>query len=213
MRTISTYRRRSGLVDLCWPARQAIRSYILKAASNFDGGFAPFAVVPGGGWKSRSVVINGLDSGSFRGKTRIAFSLADFGMDDAKPLWFRIAPISLGGVVGADEPIHLILPYGSQPLRPVVIRGVVPAAASVSGSLELNLPGQCTNPTVQNDGASDLYVAFEPGGAEFRVPPLATDFTNLYSAASTFSQLFLRGSGGATTVNANLVLRNEATSC
>jgi hypothetical protein len=210
MRTISTYRRRPGLIDIHWPARVNVYGYILKAASNFDATFNPFATGPTTGWASRSIHNQAMDSGAFRGRTRVIFNPADYTLDDAKPLWLRIATVNLAGVVGADESIHLILPYNAQPNRPVVIHGTVAAAADLTTSLEINLPQQCTNPTIQNDGANDLYVAFELGGSEFRVPPLSTEFTNFYSMTEAFHQLFLRGSGGATTISANLVLRNEA---
>jgi hypothetical protein len=209
MRTISTTRR-LGLVDMYWPVRYGVKSYILKAASNFDAVFGTFANVPATGYKSKSVVNNRFDMSQYRDKTRITFSPIDFHIDDLKPIWMRIAPINFNGVVGADESIHLILPYSTEPKRAVILNGTVPPAASISGSLELNLPQQCFNPVIQNDGGVDLYIAFEATGSEFRISPLSTSHTMFISTHTTFSQVFLRGLNASTKISADFTLRNEA---
>lgn len=202
-RSISVYRRRSNLIDMNWPSRINTQSYILKYASNFDGVFVPFANVPANGFRSRSVTDSSFTSEQFRGKTRIIFNPVDFTLDDTKPIWIRIAAVAMGGAIGPDETIHLILPYQPPSNRMFILSGTAPAAATIAGSQELQLPQQCKNVTIQVNSSDntvgsthDLYIAFEPGGTEFKVPTLASEFTNFESIYSSISQIFIRGNGG-----------------
>lgn len=225
-RSISIYRRRANLIDMNWPLRLNIRSYILKFASNFDSAFAPFANIPAAGFKSKTVTDSGLTSEQFRGKTRIIFNPVDFTIDDTKPIWLRVAPIDINGIVGADETMHLILPYAPPANRPIILYGTAPAAADISGSLELQLPQQCKNITIQVDSSDfanygtpadqivpslfDLYVAFEPKGTEFRVPTLSSQFTNFESVYPAASQLFIRGNTEPTSFHLSAEIRDNS---
>jgi hypothetical protein len=209
MRTISI-NRYPGLIDMHWPIRSGIKSYDLKFATNFDGVFALIANVPATGYKSRTAASNRFDSGQFRGQTRVQINPADFEISDSIPIWIRMDQIGWNGVVGLDEGMLLVLPFNPQPKRAIILHGNVPAAADVAHSLELNLPQQCFNQNIQNDGSVDMMVAFEPNGYEFRVPPLSTSFTNLSSVHTAFSQIFLRGVASGTKISAEFTLRNEA---
>jgi hypothetical protein len=190
-KTISVYRRRADLVDLWVAQRDGIRAFTFKAASNFDVGAVAFQTVPRDGFRSPNAFDAGPSEG-FRGRTRFTFKPADYGLDDTKPLWLKIAPVAADGSVGPDEAYHMLLPYSSQPRRPVVLNGTAPAGATVADSLELNLPQQCQNLELQNNGGSDLFVAFERGGAEFVVKPFTAGL-NLSMVYPCFSQLFVRG--------------------
>ncbi len=207
-RSISLYRRRAGLVDLTVAQRDGVRAFVFKYASNFD--VAPSAIqqVPRDGYRSKSAFDTGVAEG-FRGKTRFTFNPADYGIDDAKPMWLCVQPLNVDGTLGATEALHLVLPYSSQGRRPVVIAGTAPSGASVAASLELQLPGQLQNLELQNNGASDLFVAFEPGGVEYDVKPLSTGFTNLSMVYPAFSQLFVRGSGATVAFSAVASARDE----
>lgn len=209
-KTISVYRRRTDLVDLWVAQRDGVRAFTFKVSANFD--IAPVAVqvVPRDGFRSPNAFDAGPSEG-FRGRTRFIFKPSDYGLDDAKPMWMRIAPIAADGTVGADEAFHVILSYSSQPRRPVVLNGTAPTGATVDDSLELNLPAQCQNLELQNNGAQDLYVAFERGGAEYRIAPLSTGFTNLSLVFPAFSQLFVRGNGAPVAFGAVMSLRDERT--
>lgn len=208
-RTISVYRRRPGLIDMNWPVRANVGAYALKSATNFNGTFTTFATVPASGFASASIGDLGFGGEQFRGKTRVAINLADYTLDDTKPLWLRVAPVSLAGVEGSVEAIHLILPYSSQPRREVLIVGTVAEGTTIANSVEIQLPN-CTNPNIQNNGTPSLYVAFDSVGPEFEVPSLQSGFTNYYSASGTFSQIFLRAGTGGTSMSAQFVLRNES---
>lgn len=225
-RSISVYRRRANLIDMNWPKRLNIRSYILKYAPNFDVAFVPFANVSASGSKSISVVDGSFTSEQFRDKTRIIFNPVDYTIDDTKPIWLRVAPVDINGVIGADETMHLILPYASSSNRMIILYGTAPAAADISGSLELQLPQQCKNTLIQVDSSDfadysspvdqkvpslfDLYVAFEPNGTEFRVPTLSSQFINFEMVYPSISQLFIRGNGNNTIFHMAAELRDNS---
>jgi hypothetical protein len=212
-RSISVYRRRANLIDMNWPSRVNVQSYILKAATNFDGVFSSFANVSANGFRSKSVVDYSFTSEQFRGKTRIMFNPTDFSLSDTQPIWIRIAAVATGGVIGSDETIHLILPYQPPANRMFILSGTAPSAVSIANSLELQLPQQCKNVIIQvNDAANDLYVAFEPNGTEFRVPTLKSDYTNFQSVYASVSQLFIRGNGGTSLFNLSAEIRDNSLS-
>jgi hypothetical protein len=206
-RSISLNRRRLNWVELCWPSRSDVAQYIIKTSTTFGGAYTTVLTIPSIGYISPNLtaVQSARMESSFRGVTRVILDPAALSLDDTKDIWIRVAPISTAGVTGPDEARHLIPPYSAQPNRVLNIRGSVAAAASLANSIELNLPGQFTNPTIQNSGANDLYVAFEIGGGEFRVPPLSSGFTNLTSFKASFSQVFLRADTTATTMDASFV--------
>ncbi len=209
--SISLNRRRTGLIELSWPERQGVTSYLLKAATTFSGTFTTVATIPTYGLISKSlqaVQTSRMETAS-RGRTRIIFSPTDYSLDDTKDIWVRVAPISAAGATGADEAIHLIQPYNTQANRVTHIQGQIPIQSSIANSLELNVPGQC-NPTIQNDGAGDIYVAFESNGMEFKIPPLTSGFTNYVSFKASFNQLFLRSVTSISTVYISSVTRNES---
>lgn len=207
-KSLSVYRRKPGLVDLFLVSRTGAKNYVFKFASNFDVGFTAFQTVPQSGFRSPTAFDSGPAEG-FRGRTRFTFNPADYSMDDAKPMWLRIQQNNVDGTVGADEAMHLILPPGSQGRKPVVLNGNAPAGAAIANSLELQLPHQMQGIELQNNGAGDMFVAFEPGGPEFRVSALSSGFTNLSMNYPTISQMFVRGTA-LTAFAAVLSARNEA---
>lgn len=207
-KSISVYRRRAGLVDLTVAQRATARALIFKAASNFDVAAVAIQQVPKDGFRSPNAFDSGPAEG-FRGLTRFTFKPSDYSLDDTKPMWLRIQQLNVDGTLGADEALQLVMPYAAQGRRPVVLNGTAPNAASVAASLELNLQYQCQNLELQNNGAQDLYVAFEPGGAEFVVKPLSTGFTNLSTVYPAFSQLFVRGNGATVAFSAVMSARDE----
>lgn len=208
-KSLSVYRRRVGLVDLFLVSRTGAKSYLFKAATNFDAAAVAFQSVPQDGFRSPNAFDSGPSEG-FRGRTRFTFAPADYGLDDTKPIWIKIQQVNVDGTVSADEAFHLIPPYNPQGRKAVVLAGNAPNGASIAASLELQLPHQMQGLELQNNGSNDLYVAFEPGGPEFKVPPLTTGFTNLSVNYPTVSQLFVRGNGGAVAFAAVMSDRNEA---
>lgn len=208
-KSLSVYRRRTGLVDLFLVSRTGAKSYTFKASTNFDVAASAFQSVPQGGFRSPTAFDSGPSEG-FRGRTRFTFAPIDYGLDDTKPIWLRIQQVNVDGSLGTDEAFHLIPPYAPAGRKAVVLAGSAPNAASLAASLELQLPHQMQGLELQNNGAQDLFVAFEPGGPEFKVVPLSTGFTNLSFQLPTFGQLFVRGNGAPVAFTAVMSDRNEA---
>ncbi len=208
-RSITLHRRRPNLVDLTLQVRPGITSYKFQSASNFDASFTTFANIPASGYASSTAITGFGSEQAYRGLTRFIFNPADYSITDTSPFFVRIIP-AINGVDEPTEAIHMVLPYSSSPDRPVILTGSAPSAGSLSGSLEIQLPGQCRGLEIQNnDAGNDMYVAFEPGGPEHRVPAIATTFTVFTTIVPVFTQLFVRGSGGAVPFNAIMALRNN----
>ena len=210
-RSLSLYRRRVGVVDLNLRQRAGIASYNFQAAANFDGTFTTFQNVPSYGFRSNGVPDISVADSQFRGLTRFLFNPSDYtvavpAVDDTKPFWVRIQPITNAGIVGAAEAMHLILPYSSTLNRALNLAGSVPNTA-----LELQLPGNVNNALFQVNDTNNLFVAFEPNGAEFQVPSLINEFTTFETTYQTFSQLFLRGSSSPTLISISCRIINTHT--
>lgn len=213
-RYLSVYRRRVNLVDLFLNARPNAAYYTFKASTNFDAAFTSFQDVPAIGFRSPSVVDTGFTDSQFRGKTRFIFNPADYttgvpAVDDTKPFYVLISQVDLDGTVNADEAMHLILPYSSQPNRPIILVGDAPMAADITGSVEIQLPMQCQNFKFQVDVGSNLMVAFEPTTPEFVVYPITVNFITYDQQYPSFSQVFMRGVGGVSTLSASFAMRNN----
>ena len=213
-RNLSVNKRRVGLVDISFPERVGAKSYQFFAASNWDAASTAFQIVPAAGMRSLTAPDVSAVGSQFRGKTRFVFNPADYtlsvaAVDDTKPFYLTIQQTNWDGTVLPVEAQHLVLPYNPAPNRPLVLRGVAPSGASIANSLELQLPMQCRNFRVQNDGAVDAFIAFEPTGAEVRVPPLSTSFMDLVSVMPSMTQLFMRGSGGTTTISVLAEIHNN----
>lgn len=202
------------MVDLALRARDGVASYAFKAAANFDASFTSFATVPSQGLRSPTCPEQGNVGSQFRGLTRFLFDPADYtatnaAVTDLKPFWVRIAQTTFAGVTSADEARHLVLPYRAEPNRPVIVTGQAPAGNNVGESMELQLPSQCNDLFLQVDGSVDLYLAFEPGGPEFKVSALQNNFTPLTKFIPSFSQLFIRGNAAVTTFSAMMALKDS----
>lgn len=195
--------------------RPGVRAFRFKAATNWDAGaFTAFQDVPTYGIRSASVPDSSYGVGRFDHAHRFLFNPADYSVavpavvDDA-PIYVRVAPIDDAGVVGADEAIHVILPYNSAPNRPFVMQGTVPIGAALANSLEVQLPMSCNDFDFSNDGAADLFVAFERPGGEYRVQPASTAFKSFEQTFTAVNQIFVRGAGGTTTVSIAFTIRNN----
>ena len=217
-RLLTLHRRRANLVDLTLQVQPGVAAYQFQAATNFDAAFTTFDTVPSGGKASQTATDLAIDGSSkFRGLTRFLFNPADYattGVSETKPMFVRVLFVPFVGagvtsVPGTPSGTHMVLPYDSSPDRPIVLNGTAPGATSMTGSLELQLPGQCRNLQIQVNGAADMWVAFEPGGPEFRIPALSVEFTSLSLFAPVVTQLFFRGDGAATTFNAVMGLKNN----
>lgn len=210
-------------------AGKVAASYDFYVGANFDTASPTFFqnVPASGGYRSPSsqAPVAGFDSEQFSQSrtpylTRFKFNAVDYigaglpftvaGVTDLTPLWLTFIQRNLDGTTNPATAPQLILPYSSVPNRTVILSGTAPSAASLAGSLEIQLPMQVNNIQIQNNGTNILQVAFEPTGPEFTVnPSTAGADINLYTAYNSSSQLFVRGAGGTTAFNFIGALRNN----
>jgi len=222
--SVSVFRRRTGLAVLTVRQRPGVTGFRFSAAQNFDGAFTAFQIVPSYGFRSLSVRNSDAPIGDqFRGQTVFVFNPSDYSaavpaVRDDVPFYVRVEAQLPGGVYGPPESMQIILPYSSVPNPPVILRGVAPAGLGytggvVTGALEINLPGLCTDFVVRNQSTgSQLFLAFDrgtstgPGGPEYQVAPgaeLSMDYANA-------GRVFLRGgTGGSADVEAVFTRRTQ----
>lgn len=219
-RSISIVRRRVGYVDLQLPKRDGQTGFRFSAASNFDAAFTAFQVVPNHGFRSTSLKqdVRGNLGNQARGHVRFLFNPADYtaavaAVRDDVPIFIRVEARNPDGSFEAPEAMHMLLPYTPGPNPPILLRGTVPSGADISASLEIQLPYLCNDWEIQNDGAADMFIAFDRGattaGPEYRLQPASTVFRSFEQIYTTVSQLFLRGSGGSTTISAVFTGKNN----
>lgn len=219
-RSISVTRRKPNLVDLNIRDRPNILGFEFGAASNFDSAFSVFQTVLGDGMQKldtgtppRSVNVP-VPGSQFRGLVRFVFdpdvyTVAVPAVKDSAPFFIRVRTVLPDGLFGAYEAMHLVMPYNPGPFRPIQLRGTAPAAVDLAHSLEIQLPMQCNSNTIMNDGTNDLFIAFESPGAEYRIQPVTTTFKTIDQYITSVSQIFVRGAGGGTTLNAIFTARNN----
>jgi hypothetical protein len=198
------------LIDIHWPVRVNAASYDVQFATNFDAVFTTFQNVPNWGFRSVSAS-EAMGVEQFRNKTRFLFAPSDYPpMVDNAPIWIRFRQIDVDGTVNPFEAIHLVLPYDSGPRPPVILNGNAPAAATIAGSLELQLPHHVNSIFLtNNDPANSLFVSFNSYAPEIEVTPLVANFVPLSSDLPMFNQLFVRGAGGIVNFTASVALVNS----
>jgi hypothetical protein len=216
-------------------AGKVASSYSFYVGANFDTASPTlFQVVPAsGGYASPTTSLPGYNI-AFDGEqfsqsrtpylTRFKFAPSDYitgglvntafttaGVTDLTPFWLTVIQTNLDGTTNSRTAPHLILPYSSQPNRPILLSGTAPEGAALANSLEIQLPQQVNNIYIQNNGSNVLAVAFEPTGPEFLLNPFSEEGTNLPLVYPVSSQIFVRGSGGSTTFNLISSLKNQPT--
>lgn len=215
-RSISVNRRKDGLVDLLIPKRDGKTGFRFGAATNFDAAYTTFATVPNDGLASSSVpsvAVNSVGS-QFKNHVRFIFKPSDYvataaALIDTNPFFLRIEARNPDGTFDSAEVGHLILPPPIEPYRVINLRGTAPSGASLANSLEIQLPGRCTDFSILNDGAAPLFVAFHSTGGEYQVLPVTSAFNAYEQYTGSVSQIFIRGSGGSTTVSMAFTLKNN----
>jgi len=217
-RSISVYRRKDNLVDLLVRHRAGKTGFRFGAASNFDAAFTTFATVPNYGLRSPSVpeAYAGSVGGQFRDQARFIFDPADYvataaALIDTAPFFLRIEARNPDGSFDTPEAMHLILPPPIEPRRAINLRGTIPIGASLATALEIQLPGQCNDFSIMNDGGANMFVAFHPTGGEYQIFPVTGEFWTMEQYLTSISQIFVRGNGGTTTASMNFTLKNDPT--
>lgn len=216
-RSISVNRRKAGLVDLLVRKRAGFTGFRFGAAANFDSAYTTFETVPYYGIVSPSVSSAAVSyvGNQFKDYARFIFSPADYtttaaALVDINPFFLRIEARNPDGSFATPEAAHLILPPPLEPNRVINLRGTAPLGAALTNSLEIQLPGRCTDFTILNDGATNpMFVAFHPTGGEYQLLP-TTSPNNMYQQyTGSVSQVFIRGGGGTTTSSMAFTLKNN----
>lgn len=211
-RPFSVYKRATNLVDLIWDHTPGVKSYRVECALNFDESFYPVATVPFDGLILPGTPRDGafVNLGS-RGKVRFRFRPTDLApngtpLQDADTFFLRLIPIDFAGVEGTVGPMQMVVPYGTQPNRPIVLSGVIPQGASVDDSVIIHLPSQVQGANIRvSDGAS-LFISFEDEGDEYEVADTGPGLDNNFPS---FGVIRLRGGAGTSTFSALFSLRNN----
>lgn len=219
-RSISVVRRRAGVVDLTVRRRPGKIGFRFSAASNFDKAFTNFQDVLNHGYRSPTAPELGAIGSQFKDEVRFLFNPADYTptvphVRDTTPFFIRISAMNPDGSFDPPEAMHVILPYSSDPHRSMLLAGTVPTGFNIHDSVEIQLPMQCNDWEIQNDGGADAYLAWErgptgsTGAPEFRLQPVTTAFKNVEQIYTSVSQVFIRGAGGTTVISAIFTLRNN----
>lgn len=201
-------RRRPGILDMITPIVDGVSEYRLKWATNFDAAPTLFLSAPLAGYRDPSINPLVLEEINLGNRLRVVFNPTTYTIPDDKPFWLTLHHFN--GVETQVTASTLIVPDTVATLSrlqgQIVVRGVVPSAASLAASLQLDLPRQMSDFRILNEGANPLFVAFDSGGYEFSVPVAATYSTFKGMASS----LWLRGNGGPTTVSIACTVANPA---
>lgn len=202
-RPFSVVRRRAHLLDLIVPKNPLVQGYRLQAAATFSGVFTDILTADiSRGFLDPAVDARKLHTINNRDHVRIVFDPQTFnaaaGISDANLFWLKYQPVDFSGAPGTASPPVLIIPEDK--LRGdsmILVSGTAPSAASVTGSLQLYLSGRTQNLTVRNhEGATDLYVALEPGGSEILVDGGGLQTSTVVFSNGAQGGLLVRGGGG-----------------
>lgn len=204
-RPFSVYKRTANLVDLIWEAVPGIKSYKFEYSSNFDGTFTDMQEVPAGGFSSPSVLPDGAFV-NLRQSVRFRFNPSDYSISDSDPFFLRVTPVDWAGVEGDTGPMQMIVPYGTQPNRPIILSGTSVQGADVSESLIIHLPSQVVGANIKVQSGSPLVISFEEEGDEYKIFSTGPGLDNNFPS---FSAIRLRGDGGDSVFSAMFSLRNN----
>ena len=193
------------------PDTGPVSGYSVAASSAFNGSYSEFQVVPYKvGYRSASAVISSISDGIFKSYSRFLFDPSDYAgsvpaVSDLKPIWIKIAPVSVTGDVGTYSAAQLLLPYSSVPNRVLNVNGTIG-----SSTVEIQLPYDCNAASIQVEGSDYMTVAFEPDGDTFRVDGVTASGTPLSTTFPTFNQVFITGSDTSVTFSMSVRLMNSS---
>jgi hypothetical protein len=202
MRQFSLTRRRKEVVDLLInidPTKNPpVYMWQFEGSVSFNGPFSVLTTMGNGGTRSRTVKDFSYRDG-FRGKVRFVWNPVDFvamvpGISDDLPIFLRLRTKDVGsGVFGPPGAIHIVTPYDPSAHPPVHLSGDAPAAASLSGALELQLPRNCHQFIFENLGGVNMFLAISSAGPEYKLKP----GTILELFDTTSSAVTVRGEGAS----------------
>jgi len=171
---LNIIRRRANLVDLLIPRDPAVQGYRVRGALNFDAAFTTMLTADiSSGYLDPAVNRQKLHVVNNRDHIRIVFDPQTFNggapnLVDSDPFWLTFQPVDFTGTPGVESDPMMVLPEAN--LRGdsrIAIAGNAPSGASVADSQLIHLPMRVQDFVIRNnDGANELLVAFQVGGAE-----------------------------------------------
>ena len=207
-RQFSVIRRRPQLVDIVTPFVYGTTEYRLKWASNFDGSFTQIIASKATGYIDPAVNPAVIQPIFNQGQVRIVFDPTAAGWSITNPsgaIWLKLARYDGTSETYVSPPTLLLSDDTHHGVGTVIVSGNAPSGVSISNSLQLDLPFASEDIRIVNQGAHDLYVATEAGGAETLFPARTdaspTSLTSLNFRAAQ-PALLVRGSGGTTSFSA-----------
>jgi len=215
--------RHPNFVDLAIRTRAGVAAYNLGGADTLDvayaGTTAMFTVPAGGTFRSYNLRKKrlGILGESNRGLTRMKYDPEEYWVGggtlphDIMVSYLRVAEVNTAGVVLPEGPILVVPPDGFFVTgRPsLVLRGTAPAlAGTVTGlppalAMHVVLPQFSDHITFRNEGAADMRVSFDASQPELSIPAGSEQLFD-----GTFTDLYLRGDGGAPEFSLYLAIVN-----
>lgn len=212
-RIFSVARRRPGIVDLFTKRVAGVEGYRLKASANFDGVFATIFTAPKFGFLDDvGVDRRVIETQPTGGQVRVVFNPTTYGLTDANPLWLELFHVDGAGAETQVSAPTLVLPDQTQFLTRgyghILLRGNAPNAATVAGSLQLDLPRLLCDWRILNEEAgTDAFVAFEPGGPEYLLKQnsIQPQFSTFTAKAAS---VWVRGNGAQAKLSIEATVSN-----
>lgn len=214
-RPFNVIRRRKNLADILIPKEASTQKYRLLAAPNFDGAFVQIVEADiSSGYLDPALMTSGraatLQALNNPGQIRVVFDPASFAalasIADGDIFWLKFEPVSFTGTVGADSNPIMILPEDK--LRgdsAITIAGNAPNAATVAGSLVLDLGYRMQDITIRNeDPSKSLFVATEAGGNEVEVEGGGNTLSTYTLAFGAQGTILVRGGGAVVHFSATM---------
>lgn len=203
-RDFSVIRRRANYVDLVTPKRANVFGYRFQAATNFDASYTTLFTIPvSSGYLDPSINQALVNVVNLNDHVRAVFNPVTFSLVDTAHFWLRFVPVDAANSAGTPGPGTLVLTdserYGNSRIQ---ISGTAPNAATVAGSLQLNLPQASQDFYIKNEaavGGNALYVSNQVGGREQQVSP--QEVLRAYDGPTDL--LMVRGSGGTVAFSAS----------
>lgn len=198
-RRFSILRRKPGLVDLITPIRpfsEGVETYRLKTDTSPTGAFGTTVMtVPRTGKVDPSLQgpQNVIQPGE---NVRMIFKPSDWSLSDTDAFWLKLVYVNAANVelvTPTPSAPCLVLPPFSGPGQ-FGFTATAPVLASFANSIQIDLPRSMENLKVMNnDSTNPLFVAFDGGGPEIKIPA-GKEITGFLGTASS---LFVRATGGS----------------
>lgn len=207
-RLFSVLRRKVGLIDLITPIRpqaEGVAQYRLKTDTSPTGAFATTVMtVPNTGKVDPAV--QGAQHVIQPGENvRMIFKPSNFSLSDTDALWLKLVYVDASNAEmtsPAPSAATLVLPPVSNGTM-FGFTATAPNQATMANSVQIDLPRTMSNFRITNNETTNpLFLAFDPGGPEVKVP-FGKDVSSLNGMAST---IFARATGGTAEFSVSFTL-------